>query len=171
MNKMRDVKIEKLTLNIGAGKDQKVLDKGIKLLNHITGITPIKTITQKRIASWGLRPGLPIGCKLTLRGKEAAELWNRLLTAKDKLLKETNFDNHGNVSFGVTEYIDVPGVKYEPEIGVMGFQASLTLERSGFRIKRRKIQKKKIHHNHQITKKDAISFMKEKFQIQVGETQ
>ena len=61
MNKMREIRIEKITLNIGAGKDVGKLEKGVKLLKNITGINPVKTVTQKRIPTWGLRPGLPIG--------------------------------------------------------------------------------------------------------------
>ncbi|MAE13724.1 50S ribosomal protein L5 [Candidatus Woesearchaeota archaeon] len=171
MNQMQKIRIEKLTLNIGAGKDQNVLEKGMKLLNHITGIQPIKTVTQKRLAAWGLRPGLPIGCKLTLRGEKAEQLWKKLLAAKENNLKESNFDNYGNISFGIAEYIDIPDVKYDPEIGIIGLQASLTLERPGFRIKKRKIQKKKIHHNHQITKEDAITFLQTQFKVKVGEIQ
>ena len=53
MNLMREIRIEKVTLNVGAGKDQDKLKKAQKLLKHITGIEPIKTITQKRIAGWG----------------------------------------------------------------------------------------------------------------------
>ena len=69
MNPSRDIKISKVTLNIGAGKDQTKLDKGIKLFKSITNVSPVKTITSKRIPGWGLRPGLPIGCKVTLRKK------------------------------------------------------------------------------------------------------
>ena len=65
MNPMKKVRIEKITLNIGSGKDTSKLDKGILLIKTITGIAPVKTITKKRIPSWGLRPGLPIGAKLT----------------------------------------------------------------------------------------------------------
>lgn len=170
-NPMRKIKIDKVTLNIGAGKDQKVLEKGMKLIKNITGIDPIKTTTQKRIQGWGLRAGLTIGTKLTLRGVEAEKLIPRLLYAKDNILKESCFDNHGNVSFGIPEYIDIEGVKYDTEIGIMGLQASVTLKRPGFRIKNRKMNSKKIPSKHKIKKEDAIAFMKEKFQIKVGEDQ
>ena len=70
MNPMQQVRIGKLTLNIGAGKDPSKLEKGLTLIKSITGIEPLKTVTTKRIAEWGLRPGLPIGCKLTLRKKQ-----------------------------------------------------------------------------------------------------
>lgn len=168
---MSQIKIEKLTLNIGAGKEPANLDKGIILLKNITGIDPVKTITQKRIAGWGLRPGLPIGCKLTLRRTEAQELIKRLLVARSNILSRNNFDEDGNVSFGIHEYIDIPGVKYDHKIGIMGLQASITLERPGFRIKKRKILKRKIPSRHRIRKDAAIDFMKKNFDIKLSEEQ
>lgn len=171
MNKMQEIKIEKVTLNVGAGKDQKVLEKGIKLIKNIVGIEPIKTKTTKRLQAWGLRPGLPIGTKITLRGKQALELIPRLLYAKDNHLKLSSFDNEGNVSFGITEYVDIKDAKYDTEIGMMGLQASITLTRPGFRIKNRKIRPKKIPHKHRIPAQDGIEFMKSKFGIKVGENE
>lgn len=168
-NPMRKVRIAKVTLNIGAGKDQKELEKGMKLLKNITGVEPIKTITQKRIQGWGLRAGLAIGTKITLRNEEAEKLIPRLLHAKDNILKESCFDNNGNISFGMPEYIDIEGAKYDTEIGMMGLQASITLKRPGFRIKVRRLNPKKIPQKHKISKQDAITFMKEKFQTKVGE--
>ena len=167
MNPSRDIKISKVTLNIGAGKDQTKLDKGIKLFKSITNINPVKTITSKRIPGWGLRPGLPIGCKVTLRRKNAIELLKRLLQAKDNKLKESQFDPNGNIAFGIEEYIDIPGVKYDPEIGIIGLEVCVTLERNGFRIKRRRIAKKKVPKKHRITKQDAIDFMKKEFNIEL----
>jgi len=169
MGSMKKIRIEKLTLNIGAGKDQQVLNKGIKLLKIITGIEPVKTITQKRIAGWGLRPGLPIGCKLTLRNEEAKKLLSRLFKAKNNNLSLTSVDNSGNISFGIHEYIDIPDAKYDPEIGIMGLQASLTLERPGFRIKRRKIMKRKVSNKHKINREDAINYLEKEFKITVGD--
>ncbi|MBI4453194.1 50S ribosomal protein L5 [Candidatus Woesearchaeota archaeon] len=169
MNQNRNIKIEKLTLNIGAGKEQAVLEKGVKLLEYITGITPVKTVTQKRIPTWGLRPGLPIGCKLTLRGKDKLDLIKRLLKAKSNQLKKNNFDKEGNISFGILEYIDVPGVKYNPDIGLTGFQVCITLCRNGFRVKNRKIMSCVIPHKHRITQDEAIEFVKKEFGVVVEE--
>src|SRR3989338_6519351 len=137
MNPMREIKIEKITLNVGAGKDQAKLEKGMLLLKNIASLTPVKTYTSKRIPEWGLRPGLPIGCKLTIRKTAAEELLKRLLDAKENKLKKSQFDMEGNISFGIHEYIDIAGVKYDPQIGIMGLEVCVTLERPGFRIKRR----------------------------------
>lgn len=169
MNKMRQIKIEKVTLNIGAGKDQARLEKGIKLIKHITNISPVKTITKKRIPSWGVRPGLPIGCKLTIRDGSNKELIKRLLKAKANKLVMSNFDENGSIAFGIHEYIDIPQVAYNPEVGLMGLQVCITLERPGFRIKRRKYKAKKLPEKQRISRDDAIKYMQETFGVSLEE--
>ncbi len=169
MTGMKDVRIEKVTLNIGCGKDQSRLEKGLELLKSMTNAVPVKTFTQKRIQEWGLRPGLPIGCKVTLRKKAAKEILRRLLDARDFRLQESQFDDNGNVSFGIHEYIDVPGVKYDPKIGIMGLQACVTLERAGFRIKRRKVLQRKVPKKQRIAKQEAIDFMAKEYGVKMGE--
>ena len=166
---MKNISVEKVTLNIGAGKDQAKLEKGIKLISSITGLKPVKTFAKKRIQEWGLRLGLPIGCKLTLRNTEALELLKRLLEAKDSTLSTSNMDNEGNISFGIREYIDVPGVKYDPDIGIMGFQVCITLKRKGFRIKNRAIKRAVIPKKHRISRQDTIDFMKNAFNMKIAE--
>jgi len=167
MNKMKEIRMEKLTLNVGAGTNQDLLKKSIALLKNLTGVEPVKTVTQKRIPGWGLRPGLPIGCKITLRGKSAEELLERLLRAKENKLKETSFDNDGNISFGIPEYIDIPGMEYDSNIGIIGFEVAVTLERPGYRVKKRKRRKAKVGKTHKIKHEEAITFFKEKYNIEI----
>lgn len=169
MNPNKNLRIEKVTLNFCAGKDQAKLEKGMKLLKHITGISPVKTTTQKRIAAWGLRPGLPIGCKITLRKEKAREVLRKLLEAKHFNLKESQFDTFGNIAFGIPEYIDVPGVSYLPELGIMGFEVCITLERPGYRIKKRKLQKVNVPIRHRVKKVEAMEFMKNNYKVSIGE--
>lgn len=164
---MKNIRIEKVTLNIGAGKDQARLEKGLLLLKIISNATPIKTVTNKRIQEWGLRPGLPIGCKVTLRKDKAIKLLPRLLDAVENKLSERQFDNNGNIAFGVNEYIGIQGVKYDPKIGVMGLEVCITLERPGYRIKRRRVLARKIPTRHKISKQEAIDFMSNQFNIKV----
>jgi large subunit ribosomal protein L5 len=171
MNAMRNPRIEKITLNIGAGKDTQRLEKGVILLKAITGIEPLKTVTQKRIPNWGLRPGLPIGCKITLRKKSAEDLLKRLLVAKENKLKPTQFDEGGNISFGIPEYIEIPGVAYDPKIGIIGLEVCVTLERPGYRIKRRRLLHKKVPRRHALTREDSMAFMKKNFNVTVGEAE
>lgn len=167
MNRMKEIRIEKITLNIGAGKNTELLEKGVKLLSTITGAKPVKTVTKKRIPTWGLRPGLPIGCKINLRGNEWEELLKKLFAAKDNKIQASQIDENGNIAFGIHEYIDVPGVKYDPEIGIIGFEVCVTLERPGFRVKKRRLKRNKVGAKHRITKQDAIEFLKNKFNITV----
>lgn len=165
MNPMKEIQIDKVTVNFGAGKDQKKLENGIQLIKMITGIDPVKTYTQKRIPTWGLRPGLPIGAKITLRGDKAEDVLSRFLVAKDKKIKSSCVDNRGNISFGVSEYIDIPGVKYDPKIGVLGLQLSITLKRPGFRVQRRKLKKASVGKGHRISQEEAQEFLSKKFEV------
>ena len=155
---MKEIRIAKITLNVGVGKNEETMRKGLVLLQAITHQKPIKTTTKKRIPGWGLRPGLTIGCKVTIR-KEAPELLKRLLAAKGNKLSHRNFDASGNFSFGIQEYIDIPGMEYDPELKIMGLEVAVTLQRPGFRIKNRKIKNTGIGKNHLISKSDAIQFV------------
>ena len=89
-NPLRKIRIEKITLNVGAGKNEDLLKKGLVLLQKLSPVKPVKTTTQKRIPGWGLRPGLAIGCKVTIR-ENTEDLLKRLVTAKDNILKEKSF--------------------------------------------------------------------------------
>ncbi|MEA3379057.1 MAG: 50S ribosomal protein L5 [Nanoarchaeota archaeon] len=166
---MKTIKIEKITLNIGVGKPGPQLEGSMNLLKTITGCNPVKTYAKDRIPAWKLRPGLAIGAKVTLRGKKAEEVFKRLLEAVDMFISEKKFDNEGNFSFGIHEYIEIPEMKYDMDIGIIGLEVAVTLKRTGFRIKRRTIKKKVLPRRHRISKEDAIKFMKEKFNIQVKE--
>lgn len=154
----RKVKVAKVTINLGAGKNEELLQRGIKLLQKMTPLRPVKTFTRKRIPGWGLRPGLAIGAKVTVR-KEAPAFLLRLLEAKGKVLSSDNFDERGNFSFGIPEYIDIPGLEYDPELKIIGLEAAVTLERPGYRVKWRKIRPGKIGKRQQIGKAEAIQFV------------
>jgi large subunit ribosomal protein L5 len=165
-NPMKQIKIAKVTLNIGAGKSEDMMNRGIKLLQKLSPLNPVKTTTSKRIPGWGLRPGLAIGCKVTIR-KNPEALLKRLLAAKENILLEKNFDDNGNFSFGVPEYIDIEGLEYDPELKIMGLEVAVTLERPGYRIKRRKIRSTKIGGHHGVTKQDAMNYAKQALGVEV----
>lgn len=165
--KMKQIKIEKITLNMGVGTTGDRLEKAMKLLNKITDAKPIATKAKKRIPTLGVRPGLPIGCKVTLRGKKAEDMLIRLIKANKNTIKSSKFDNSGNLSFGIAEYLDIEGVEYDMSIGIIGLEVAITLERPGFRIKRKMIKQKSIPPKHRITKEEAIDFMKNKFGVKV----
>ncbi len=168
---MREIRIEKVSLNIGVGKPGEELEKAVKLLGIITGAKPVKTSAKRRIPTWGLRPGLEIGTKVTIRGIKSIELLRELLKAKNNTLSVKNFDMGGNFSFGIHEYLDIPSIKYDPSIGIIGLEVAVTLVRPGYSIKLRRIRKRKIGTRHLIKKEEAIEFMKKKFGINIMESE
>ncbi|MEM5798372.1 MAG: 50S ribosomal protein L5 [Candidatus Aenigmatarchaeota archaeon] len=164
-NPMREIRLEKVTINIGAGEAGPKLEKAKTLLEKIIGKKVVITKTKKR-TTFGMAKGRPIGVKVTLRGKEAMEWLKRFLQANDNKLSATQFDA-GNFSFGVKEYVHIPGVRYIPEIGLLGMDVCVTLKRPGFRIKMRKIKKKKIGKRHMITKEDTINWVKTNLGVRI----
>ncbi|MAG47801.1 50S ribosomal protein L5 [archaeon] len=167
-NKMKQEQVEKITLNIGVGSPGDKLTKAKKLLEVISGSKAVETKTMKRIPTWGLRPNLAIGVKVTLRGEKAEKLLIRLFSSLDNKLNIKNFDDYGNFSFGIKEYIDIPDVEYNPDFGMIGLEAAVTLERPGFSIKKR-MKKTKIPFRHKIKKQEAMDFIKSKFKIEIVE--
>jgi len=166
-NPMRNIGLEKVTVNMGVGETGEVLDKASTILETVTKAKPSKTVSKVKNPTWGLRLGLPIGIKVTLRGKKANEFLTSAFAAKDNRIEKRNFDPNGNFGFGVKEHIDMPGVKYDPKFGIRGFDVLVTLERPGYRIKRRKLNKRKVGKNHKISKENAVKFIQEKFGVEV----
>jgi len=169
MNRMREIRVEKVVINVGVGKTGEELQKAQKIIEKITQAKAVKTKAKVRQPKWGIRPGLEIGVKVTLRGEKALEFLRKALETKEFTLKESQFDKFGNFAFGVAEHIELPGVKYEPELGIIGFDVIVALERPGYRVKRRKYKKAKVGKKHRITKEEAIEFAKEKLGIKVVE--
>jgi len=165
-NPMQNPRIEKVTVNIGVGESGEKLIKAENLLKRLTGRKPVRTISRHKIPTWGLKKGDPIGCKVTLRGNDALEFLRRGFSAKDNQLKASSFDEFGNFSFGIHEYIDLPGIKYDPDIGIFGMDIAVTMERPGYRIKKRRLRKRKIPTRNLITKEESMEFIKEKFNVE-----
>ena len=171
-NTMRRLKISKLTLNIGMGEAGEKLQKAKKLIESITHSKAVITKSNKRIPSWGVRPGLEIGTKCTLRGTKAVEVLKKLFEAKENVINSRNFDNRGNLSFGIKEYIDIPGTEYDPSLGVLGMDVCITIERPGYRVKARKIRSKTLPKKHIVSKEESMEFIKNMFNVQIkGENQ
>jgi len=162
---MRKIRIEKVVLNIGIGESGEKLEKAKNLLEQLTGKKAILTKTKRR-TTFGVSKGREIGTKVTLRKDEAIEILKRLLATKDNKLSPRCFDKNGNFSFGIHEHIDIPGVKYDPKIGILGMDVCVTLERPGFRVKKKRITKP-VGKKHRISKEEAIEFIKKNFGITI----
>ena len=177
-NPMREIRIEKVTVNIGVGKSGEPLEKAKKVLQQITGQAPCQRNAKRTVKDWGIRKGEPISCIVTLRGKESQSFLKRAIEAVGNKIPESSFDDHGNFAFGIKEHIDIPGTKYVPEIGIFGMNVNVTLERRGYRVKKRAMRTSKTGKKHSITKNDAINFSASRLQanivkegVTVGETE
>jgi large subunit ribosomal protein L5 len=166
-NPMRIIKLAKVTVHIGVGESGDQLEKARKVLADITGQKPCTKQAKRTIKEFGIQEGEPIACLTTLRGEQAVTFLKRGLEAVSNSLKASSFDENGNFAFGIKEHIEIPGTKYVPEFGIFGMDIIGTLERPGFRIKRRRIRPSRIGKSHRISKEDAIKFVTENFGIQV----
>ena len=168
-NRMLEPVVQKLTFNIGVGEGGEKLEKAVTLLTKITESGVLKTQTMKRIPAFGVRPKLMVGAKVTVRGKKAEELLIKMLEAVGKQLNASNFDPRGNFSFGISDYGDIPGLRYDPFLGMFGMDVSVTMGKRGYRVKNRRIKTAKVGSQHALTKKQSIAFITKKFGIEVKE--
>ncbi len=165
---MQEVKISKATINIGVGEAGEKLARAEKLLTAITDQKPVRTYSKVTNPEFGIRKGQPIACKVTLRDEKADDAIQLILNGIGNNLNSKQFDRNGNVSFGIEEHIDIPGMRYDPDIGIFGMNISVTFEKAGYRIKKRKIQRKKIPLKHQVTPEETQEFMQEKFKVKIS---
>lgn len=168
-NPMREIRIEKVTVNIGVGEGGEKLRKAQKVLEMLTNQKPAITIAKVTNRDFGIRKGLPIGCKVTLRKEKAIEFLKKALWVRNYKLPEWSFDKDGNFAFGIADYTEFEGMKYDPEIGIFGMDICVAFERKGYRIKRRRREKRKIPNRHRIKREEAIEFIKKTFNVEVIE--
>jgi len=166
-NKMKEIVIDKVTLNIGVGKAGQELENAKTLLQRLSGAKAVPTHAKSRNPVFRIKKGDIIGTKATLRRAPAVEFLKKALKVKTFTLPARSFDKEGNFSFGVPEYIEFPGAKYDPQIGMMGFDVCVTLRRRGFRVTRRRRAKGKLGGSHRLTKEDGMAFAQEALSIKV----
>jgi len=167
-NPMRRIYLEKVVLNMGMGRSGDAINIAKKALEQITeGRKPCQRDAKSSQRDWGVRKGEPIGVSVTVRGEEARALLKRLLEAKGNAVNGRSFDNFGNYSFGIGEHIDIPGVKYEPQIGILGLGVSVALARPGYSIRKRSKHKASVGRSHAITSAEAQEFVASEFGVQV----
>ncbi|MFN4336361.1 MAG: 50S ribosomal protein L5 [Candidatus Nitrosocaldus sp.] len=159
-NVMRSIRIGKVVLNAAVGKSGEPIEKAKKILEEITGQVPAVRRAKKTIRDFGIHKGEPIAVIVTLRKAKALQVLKRMLAAKGNKIKASSFDDYGNVSFGIREHIDIPGVKYKPELGIIGMDVCISLERPGYRVARRKVKPCEIGKEQRINREEAIEFFK-----------
>ena len=167
INVMKKISLEKVVLNMGVGKSGDVIEISKKALQQITTNKPNSRNAKDAHRDWGVRKGEPIGVAVTIRGDNAIEVLKRLLDSKDHEIKSKSFDNFGNFSFGVLEHINIPGVKYDPDIGILGLDVAVTLARPGFTIRLRRKHKASVGSSHRITADDAKEYLKNEFGVKL----
>lgn len=169
MNAMRSPRVEKVVVNIGVGEAGERLAKAEKVLEMVTGQKPVQTISKTINRDLGIRKGMPIGCKVTLRGDKAEDFVTRALHIRERRIPEYSFDKEGNMAFGVSDYTDFEGMRYDPEIGIFGMDVNVVIRRGGSRITRRALLRRNVSNSHKIAREEAMDFMRERFGVEVIE--
>ena len=167
MSTMKDLHVEKVVVNIGVGEAGERLAKAEKVLEMVTKQKPVETLSKTVNRDLGIREGMPLGCKVTLRGDAAIDFVKQALSIREMRVPEYSFDQEGNMSFGISDYTDFEGMKYDPEIGIFGMDISVVLRRPGNRITQRALLKRRIPKSHRVDRAEAIQYMKDNFQIEV----
>jgi large subunit ribosomal protein L5 len=161
-------KIEKVVVNISVGQSGEPVEKAAKILRDLTGQNPCKRKAKKTIRDFGIRAGEPIACIATLRKQRATEFLKKVLPVIDNKLSKSCFDRYGNFSFGIKEHIEIPRVKYDPEVGIFGMDVCISLSRPGYRVKNRRKEKAKIGSKHILTPEEAMVFVKDTFEVEIA---
>ena len=166
-NPMRRIRVGKVVVNIGLGKSGEAIERGKKVLQQVTGQSPTQTRSKNSVRDFGIHKGEPIGVVVTVRGDATTPLIEKLLAAREKKLQESCFDPRGSVSFGIKEHIEIPGIRYDPAIGILGMNVSILLERPGFSVARRSRRTARVGKSHLIGKEEAIRYFRDNFGVTV----
>jgi large subunit ribosomal protein L5 len=169
MNPMMEPRIDKVVIHIGVGESGQRLVNAETILEEITNYSPVRSLAKKTLPGFGIKKHEPIGCKLTLRGREAEEFLEVALKAAGSALRSSQFDDTGCFSFGIEEHTDFPGMKYEPEIGIFGMDVAVSIKRPGYRVARRRVSRRKIPTRHKVPMGEAIDYIQNRFGIDIVE--
>ena len=90
-----------------------------------------------------------------------------LLEGRENRIPSSAFDDFGNCSFGIKEHIEIPGVRYSPDIGIFGMNVSAVLERAGYRVSRRNRSPSKVGKKHRVGREEAVEYFKRNFGVEV----
>jgi large subunit ribosomal protein L5 len=160
-------RIEKVVVNLNVGKSGEPLDKAFRVLKEIAGQTPVKKNAKQSIRDFGIRKGEPIACVVTLRRQAAIDFLKKVLPVVDNKVSKSSFDERGNFAFGLKEHIEIPGVKYDPDIGIFGMDICVTINRPGDRVHDRRKRNARIGKKHVLTPEEAILFAKQTLGVEI----
>jgi len=155
-NIMRTPRLEKVVLNCGGTAEK--LEKALKLLKILTGKKINEIVSQKRIPTFGVRPGLKTGAMVTIRGKEKQDLLKKLFGAVNNKIKIRQVQNN-HFSFGIKEYLEIPDMEYQRDIGILGLDVTAVFSRAGKRVNLKKIKQSKTPRKQDVTKEEIIDYL------------
>ncbi len=141
-NPMLGVRLDKVVVNIGIGNTEDKLDSARALLKKLTGMEATHTTARRRLPEFGIRQGQKIGVMVTLRGKRADDFLRKALEAVSGTLKKSSIVDN-SLNFGIREYIEFSGVRYDPKIGMLGLNVNAAFSRRGARVALRKRSRSK----------------------------
>merc|ERR1711910_208027 len=162
VNPMKEMRIAKLCINICVGESGDRLVRAGKVLEALTGQTPVFSKARYTVRSFGIRRNEKIAVHCTVRGAKAEEILERGLKVREYELRRDNFSENGNFGFGIQEHIDL-GIKYDPSIGIYGMDFYVVLGRPGMNVRHRRRKKSRIGTPHMLNKDDAMKWFQTKY--------
>jgi len=167
VNPMQRPRIEKAVLNISVGQSGEPLQRAVRVLKDLTGQTPSNRLAKRSIRDWGIHRGEPIACLVTLRNEAAIDFLKKAFDAIGNSLRKSSFDLNGNFAFGIRKHIDLPGVRYNPDLGIVGMDVSVAMGKPGYRVKRKRLARAKVGKKQKLTREEAIEYVREAFGIEI----
>ncbi len=164
-NVMRKPFIAKVVVNMSLGAGGEILAKAKTVLETLTKQKPVDVLAKSHNRDFALRKGEPMGCKVTLRDQRAIDFAKRALDVKDNQLPVSSVDQGGNVAFGISEHIQIPGSKYDPDLGIFGMDVCVCTERPGYRIKRRRRTRRRVPRRHRIAREVAMELLSQELGV------
>ncbi|HTT74323.1 MAG TPA: 50S ribosomal protein L5 [Thermoplasmata archaeon] len=168
-NPYRAIRLVKVVVNAGVGESGEARTRAERVLTMVTHQKPIATRSHSTNRDFGIRKGQEIGAKVTLRGEAARDFLARAFEARDRQLDLLSIDRNGNFSFGIADYTDFTGMKYDPQIGIHGMDVAVELGRAGFRVRERRTQQRAIPRSLRSTRDETRAFLAAAFGVTVVE--